>query len=1129
MDHFETLIKCHLGTGSVIDKYNRMRLLLEVITQELTSGDNIAFPNLFARLYYVCEKKELSQKHTRWINAFRVRSNNIIYSGYSPGEDEYLFDLRAMCCAISKFYNSPVPAVLHNAYKDLSSEEKGYGKEKFNRRDRVRIMVISWNNTFIYGLEESNPNTEELIRISYNKKGSNEEFNSSMAMLWKYCRLNLIDVSIEEETYIPQIIIIEPDYLVDISSLAECMKEYGKNPLYYLRHKFEPSKNTKHVLLGNTANYFLDAIVNKKEGEDSEVNFQEVIKKAFKTSPLDYATCPDIDGDFFVNARRQFDNIRNVVDSLFIREKINRNEAVLEPSFICEHLGLQGRMDFLIINEADSVLIELKSGKAPYPETNYSLVGLNHQTKAFLYQIVLQKVLNIDFKKLRTYLLYSKYSDEKANLRFVRPYMSAIKEALNIRNMIVAIERDIISDKTNKRSAYYTGLLIPEVLISEGGKNINFIERYIVPQIKEFQFPFNDADDLELSYFHALHTFVSREHYLAKTGFYENETNRGFSSLWQSSLENKKEEGEILAGLEISEIHTGNDRTIVTMRFPQVDREEDFVSNFRNGDIILFYERNKDSDNVTNKQIFRGAIERISLPDSITIRLRSQQKNTNVFPSESKYAIEHDFLESSYISIYRGLYSFLQANRDRRDLLLGRRLPRYDSGISLSRNYMGGAIDNIILKAKQAEDYFILVGPPGTGKTSCMLKSMVEEFYSEEGINILLLAYTNRAVDEICDALDSINPAPPYIRIGQELSCKEEHRNKLLDRIIESCQDRRQVLSMIQKYRIFVSTTTSMSSRTELFKLKHFHVAIIDEASQILEPQITGILSARDAEGNNAVEKFIMIGDHKQLPAIVLQSKEDSTIKNKELNEAGMTDLRLSLFERLYRKNVDSNNDFMTDMLYRQGRMHPDISLFPNTAFYQNRLIPVPLKHQEETLEFIEYNADDPIEKMVATRRVAFIPSEKAEHNKSNKNNISEARIAASISKSIHHLYTCNHLLFEADKTVGIITPYRSQIALIKEEIYKLEIPALNEITVDTVERYQGSQRDIIIYSFSVNDCYQLEFISNTMEENGMIIDRKLNVALTRAKKQMFITGNPEILSQNPVFDSLIKFLNTRK
>ncbi|MBR5930379.1 MAG: hypothetical protein IKZ93_10390, partial [Prevotella sp.] len=93
----------------------------------------------------------------------------------------------------------------------------------------------------------------------------------------------------------------------------------------------------------------------------------------------------------------------------------------------------------------------------------------------------------------------------------------------------------------------------------------------------------------------------------------------------------------------------------------------------------------------------------------------------------------------------------------------------------------------------------------------------------------------------------------------------------------------------------------------------------------------------------------------------------------------------------------------------------------------------------------------------------------------------------------------------------------------------KLQIPALLEISIDTVERYQGSQRDVIIYSFTVQNMYQLEFltancfIERDADGTFRIIDRKLNVALTRARKQLIVTGNPQILSANPLFKALME------
>ena len=112
---------------------------------------------------------------------------------------------------------------------------------------------------------------------------------------------------------------------------------------------------------------------------------------------------------------------------------------------------------------------------------------------------------------------------------------------------------------------------------------------------------------------------------------------------------------------------------------------------------------------------------------------------------------------------------------------------------------------------------------------------------------------------------------------------------------------------------------------------------------------------------------------------------------------------------------------------------------------------------------------------------------------------------------------------------MGVIVPYRNQIATIRKEIEKTGISELLNVSIDTVERYQGSQRDVIIYSFTVQNRYQLDFLtSNCFVERGRVIDRKLNVAITRARKQMIVTGNEKILRTNDIFAQMIDFINEK-
>lgn len=198
--------------------------------------------------------------------------------------------------------------------------------------------------------------------------------------------------------------------------------------------------------------------------------------------------------------------------------------------------------------------------------------------------------------------------------------------------------------------------------------------------------------------------------------------------------------------------------------------------------------------------VFKGNIEEIS-DCNIRIRLRAAQQNARVLPMESRYAIEHDYMDTSFRCMYWGLSAFLSATKDRRGLLLNQRKPEFDTALNGAISAAADDFVRITLKAQAAKDYFLLVGPPGTGKTSRALRSMVEAFY-REGKEILLLSYTNRAVDEICKMLTAITPEVDFIRIGSELSCDGVYRPHLIENVLESCSTRREVQERMARCRI---------------------------------------------------------------------------------------------------------------------------------------------------------------------------------------------------------------------------------------------------------------------------------------------------------------------------------------
>ena len=130
------------------------------------------------------------------------------------------------------------------------------------------------------------------------------------------------------------------------------------------------------------------------------------------------------------------------------------------------------------------------------------------------------------------------------------------------------------------------------------------------------------------------------------------------------------------------------------------------------------------------------------------------------------------------------------------------------------------------------------------------------------------------------------------------------------------------------------------------------------------------------------------------------------------------------------------------------------------------------------------------------------------------------------IAAAVRRIYDVEGTRFNAAETVGVIVPYRNQIAAIRSVLDSYGIPALHDITIDTVERYQGSQRSYIIYGFTISKYYQLKFLSDNVfvDMDGSVIDRRLNVAMTRAKEHLLLFGNPALLSRNHTFSRLMEF-----
>lgn len=989
-------------------------------------------------------------------------------------------------------HSSEVKEDTHDSFRRITAEVICAGENEL----RVRVAA---------------PSLLGEMPVWIHRDGVNSEFDEILCLLEPGSKLNLVDVIIVDGGLLPRFLILEPDYLVDASALAECAQEYGTCWQRYFWNRIRPKTITDSILLGNAVNLIFDELITAKDFRS--VTFDSLMPKIFARYPIEFVSAKSVDRRFFQNLHSQFETLKRILSTDFSALGIDRRKAMVEPSFICEALGLQGRLDFLQV-ENGLCGIELKAGRPPYPENDLSKVSFPHRAQCALYQSMIQSVLSVKLENQHFYLLYSRNLNPEGCLRPVKTSTRELQKLLNLRNKIVSVERDI-SRYGYVQAEWLVSRLTADNLIPRPSL---FTEQYIRPEIDcgRRRLERRDDNDLALRYFYRFYAFVSREHYLSKIGYPSGSGISGVASLWRMTRDEKEREGYMFSGLRLVRNCAAEDIPEVEFILPGNTPSPDF----RLGDIVLFYVCDTDADRVSTRQVFKATIASMTA-DRVVLRLRDNQSYAEALPIASCYAVEHDYVDSSFLLQYKGLYAMLDASPHRRGLLVGEagESPVRNMSRRLSYEYDSPDLSRILLKALQAEDYFLLVGPPGTGKTSVALRNMVREFLAIPDYQILLVAFTNRAVDEICDKLETIGEVDDYIRVGQTLSCDVAYRSHLLSERMKQCRNREEASRSIHSCRVFVATLSSLSGKMELFNLKRFDVAIVDEASQILEPQLVGLLSAKTPTGRDAIGKFILIGDHKQLPAVVVQSAEESVITDERLRSAGFVDCRISLFERLYRRLPEGSP--FADMLDCQWRMHPDIASFANTYFYKGALRDGNAPHQISLLPFTNMG-DDKWERVIATKRTAFFPTKTLCAGK--KYNNEEACKTAAIVNALYRLYERNGLEFD-ERSVGIIAPYRHQIARIRQELDKFGISAFDTIRVDTVERFQGSQNDCIIYSFCVNDESQLEWLPSYTEESGQLIDRKLNVALTRARRQLFVLGNSRLLSRNPIYRILITHL----
>ncbi|MGQ3328148.1 AAA domain-containing protein [Halorubrum sp. FL23] len=520
------------------------------------------------------------------------------------------------------------------------------------------------------------------------------------------------------------------------------------------------------------------------------------------------------------------------------------------------------------------------------------------------------------------------------------------------------------------------------------------------------------------------------------------ETHAEYRKLWEQTPEERAADDRALIDLEpVSQTEIDDARWELRARKPG-----DAVSKLREGDVALA----SDGDPVTG----HGELGRITALDGDEVVVETDEpvalRRLDVYPSE--------------ISVDRSLTALhdaiLKGSERRKDVLFGRREPAFRDPDDRPADAPDAYIDNndaqneAVELAVDAEDCALIHGPPGTGKTYTIARTI--RALVAEGNRVLLSAFTNRAVDNALEALRD-QGFDDVLRVGTETGVRGDMQDvRLVQR-----GDPDAKAAELRDAPVVAATTAACGSR--VLRECEFDVALVDEASQLTEPGTHAAI--------NRADRFVLVGDHEQLPPVVRAEN----------------DLQTSLFQRLIETYPDASV-----MLDRQYRMSQRIQAFASAEFYDGALRPATPEVAGQTLGDLGVDLDSLAPELAGG--VDFVdPGGSRDGNR----NVREAERVAAIVDA--------YVAAGVDPDdIGVIAPFRAQVA---------EIGRRTAVTVDTVDRFQGSSKEVIVVSLVA-----------TGGLDGPIFEdhRRMNVALTRAKKQLTLVGDADALASEPFYERLL-------
>lgn len=431
------------------------------------------------------------------------------------------------------------------------------------------------------------------------------------------------------------------------------------------------------------------------------------------------------------------------------------------------------------------------------------------------------------------------------------------------------------------------------------------------------------------------------------------------------------------------------------------------------------------------------------------------------------------------------------------------------------------------MKAAMSRRLTIIQGPPGTGKTHTAVATLAQ--LAREGRGpILATAESNVAVDNLLEGL--LDHGIRAIRIGRPVKVRETLRTATLDAQLEDhpkqdeiaiirdemdevhralpklkgrekglahrdIQHNKKEIRRLEKEMIAsvldsaeVICSTNIGSGHRLLDGRRFPIVLMDEATQAIEPSSLIPIS-------KGCRQLILVGDHKQLPPTVISRKAEKE------------GLGRSLFERLIDVGVKSN------LLDVQYRMHPVLREFPSARFYDDQLNDgCNASDRPAPAGILWPDWDHPF---------AFIPLEGVEDEEQEGGSRSNPIEAARIYDLVQGLLQPGDVL---PSDVGIITPYSGQVRALSDIFDsnkgREQGGPFAGLEINTVDGYQGREKDVIIFS---------AVRSNSDGVVGFLSDqRRLNVAITRAKRGLVVVGDPQTLRFDPTWRSWLDWAEER-